>query len=94
MENNKQSDTVTGSIFDLKTKINEKNMNIITDKAKLQYRANNNSGSINKEFGNDQQAAYDFANEMKETAIIRGYFVFKKRGKWQTNTVFIDHVFR
>jgi hypothetical protein len=44
MENNKQSDTVTGSIFDLKTKINEKNMNIITDKAKLQYRANNNSG--------------------------------------------------
>ena len=43
-ENNKQSDTVTGSIFDLKTKINEKNMNIITDKAKLQYRANNNSG--------------------------------------------------
>lgn len=24
MENNKQSDTVTGSIFDLKTKINEK----------------------------------------------------------------------
>lgn len=33
-----------------------------------------------------------FANEIKETAIIRGYFVFKKRGKWQTNTVFIDHV--
>ena len=30
----------------------------------------------------------------EETAIIRGYFVFKKRGKWQTNTVFIDHVFR
>ena len=24
MENNKQSDTITGSIFDLKTKINEK----------------------------------------------------------------------
>lgn len=98
MENNKQSDTVTGSIFYLKTKINEKNMNIITDKtkapAKLRYRVSNNSGSINKEFGNDQQAAYDFANEMKETAIIRGYFVFKKRGKWQTNTVFIDHVFR
>ena len=94
MENNKQSDTVTGSIFDLKTKINEKNMNIITDHAKLHYRVNNNSGSINREFGNDQQAAYDFANEIKETAIIRGYFVFKKRGKWQTNTVFIDHVFR
>lgn len=73
-------------------------MNIITDKtkapAKLRYRVSNNSGSINKEFGKDQQAAYDFANEIKETAIIREYFVFKKRGKWQTNTVFIDHVFR
>lgn len=76
-------------------------MNIITDKAKAPaklryrvYRVYNNSGSINKEFGNDQQAAYYFANEIKETAIIRGYFVFKKRGKWQTNTVFIDHVFR
>lgn len=69
-------------------------MNIITDHAKLHYRVNNNSESINKEFGNDQQAAYDFANEIKETAIIRGYFVFKKRGKWRTNTVFIDHVFR
>ena len=98
MENNKQSDTVTGSIFDLKTKINEKNMNIITDKtkapAKLRYRVSNNSGSINKEFGKNQQAAYDFANEMKETATIRGYFVFKHRGQWQTNTVFIDHVFK
>lgn len=73
-------------------------MNIITDKAKapakLRYRVNNNSGSINKEFGNDQQAAYYFANEIKETAIIRGYFVFKHRGQWQTNTVFIDHVFK
>lgn len=73
-------------------------MNIITDKtkapAKLRYRVSNNSGSINKEVGNDQQAAYDFANEIKETVIIRGYFVFKKRGKWRTNTVFIDHVFR
>lgn len=98
MENNKQSDTVTGSIFDLKTKINEKNMNIITDKtkapAKLRYRVSNNSGTINKEFGKNQQAAYDFANEMKETATIRGYFVFKHRGQWQTNTVFIDHVFK
>lgn len=28
------------------------------------------------------------------TAIIRGYFVFKKREKWQTNKVFIDRVFR
>ena len=73
-------------------------MNIITDKtkapAKLHYRVSNNSGSINKEFGKDQQAAYDFANEMKETATIRGYFVFKSKGEWQTNTVFIDHVFK
>lgn len=45
-------------------------MNIITDHVKLRYRLSNNSGSINKEFGNDQQAAYDFANEIKETAII------------------------
>lgn len=63
-------------------------MNIITDKAKtpakLRYRVSNNSGTINKEFGKNQQAAYDFANEMKETATIRGYFVFKKRGEWQT----------
>lgn len=69
-------------------------MNIITDHAKLHYRVNNNSESINKEFRNDQQAAYYFANEIKETAIIRGYFVFKHRGQWQTNTVFIDHVFK
>lgn len=48
------------------------NMNIITDKAKtpakLRYRVSDNSGTINKEFGKNQQAAYDFANEMKETA--------------------------
>lgn len=73
-------------------------MDIITDKAKvpakLRYRVSNNSGTINKEFGKNQQAAYDFANEMKETAIIRGYFVFKHRGQWRTNTVFIDHVFK
>ena len=66
-------------------------MNIITDKAKtpakLRYRVSN-------KFGKNQQAAYDFANEMKETATIRGYFVFKHRGQWQTNTVFIDHVFK
>lgn len=55
-------------------------MNIITDPAKLRYRVSNNSGTINKEFGKNQQAAYDFANEMKETATIRGYFVFKHRG--------------
>ena len=76
----------------------EKKMNIITDRtkapAKLHYRVSNNSGSINKEFGKNQQAAYDFANGMKETATIRGYFVFKYRGEWQTNTVFIDHVFK
>lgn len=73
-------------------------MNIITDKtkapAKLRYMVSNNSGTINEKFGKDQQAAYDFANGMNETAIIRGYFVFKKRGEWQTNTVFIDHVFK
>lgn len=37
-------------------------MNIITDKtkapAKPRYRVSNNSGSINKEFGKNQQAAY------------------------------------
>lgn len=73
-------------------------MNIITDRtkapAKLRYRVSNNSGTINEEFGKDQQAAYDFANGMNETAIIRGYFVSKKLGEWQTNTVFIDHVFK
>lgn len=73
-------------------------MNIITDKskvpAKLHYKVSNNSGSISKEFGKNQQAAYDFANSLNETATIRGYFVFKKRGEWQTNTVFIDHVFK
>lgn len=73
-------------------------MNIITDRtkapAKLRYRVSNNSGTINKEFGKNQQAAYDFANEMKETATIRGYFAFKSKGEWQTNTVFIDHVFK
>lgn len=73
-------------------------MNIITDKAKtpakLRYRVSDNSGTINKEFGKNQQAAYDFANEMKETATIRGYFAFKSKGEWQTNTVFIDHVFK
>ena len=73
-------------------------MNIITDRtkapAKLRYRVSNNSGTINEEFGKDQQAAYDLANGMNETATIRGYFVFKKRGEWQTNTVFIDHVFK
>lgn len=62
-------------------------MNIITNKtkapAKLRYRVSNNSGSINKEFGKDQQAAYDFANEMKETATIRGYLSLnqKENGK-------------
>ena len=69
-------------------------MNIITDRtkapAKLRYRVSNNSGTINEEFGKDQH----FANGMNETATIRGYFVFKKHGEWQTNTVFIDHVFK
>lgn len=73
-------------------------MNIITDRtkayAKLHYRVSNNSGTIYKEFGKNQQSAYDFANGMNETATIRGYFVFKKRGEWRTNTVFIDHIFK
>jgi hypothetical protein len=73
-------------------------MNIITDRtkvpAKLHYKVSNNSGTIYKEFGKSQQAAYDFAASMNETAIIRGYFVFKKYGEWQTNTVFIDHIFK
>lgn len=37
---------------------------MITDRKKapacLRYNVNNNSGSINNEFGKDQQAAYDF----------------------------------
>ena len=68
-------------------------MNIITDKtkapAKLRYRVSNNSGTINKEFGKNQQAAYDFANEMKETAAIRGYFEgnnqLSRRGEQQAD---------
>lgn len=44
-----------------------------------------NSGSINKEFGKDRKAAYDFADEMKETAAIRGYFVFKSNFVWCFN---------
>ena len=47
---------------------------MITDRKKapacLRYNVSNNSGSINKEFGKDQQAAYDFASQMNETAII------------------------
>lgn len=56
-------------------------MNIITDRtkayAKLHYRVSNNSGTIYKEFGKNQQSSYDFANGMNETATIRGYFVSK-----------------
>ena len=73
-------------------------MNIITDRAKapakLHYRVSNNSGSIYKEFGKNQQAAYDVANSLNETATICGYFIFKNKGKWETNTIFIDHIFK
>lgn len=71
---------------------------MITDRKKapacLRYNVNNNSGSINKEFGKDQQAAYDFASQMNETAIIRGYMFVKHKGEWVRNTIFIDHVFK
>lgn len=71
---------------------------MITDRKKapacLRYNVSNNSGSINKEFGKDQQAAYDFANQMNETAIIRGYMFVKHKGEWVRNTIFIDHIFR
>lgn len=57
---------------------------MITDRKKasacLRYNVSNNSGSINKEFGKDQQAAYDFANQMNETAIIRGFMFVKQKG--------------
>lgn len=47
---------------------------MITDKRKapacLRYNVSNNSGSINKNFEKNQEAAYDFANSMNETAII------------------------
>lgn len=73
-------------------------MDIITDRKeapkKLHYTVCNVSGSIYERFGKNQEAAYQFANNMSETAIIRGFYVFKKYGKWETNTVFIDHVFK
>lgn len=71
---------------------------MITDKRKapacLRYNVSNNSGSINKNFEKNQEAAYDFANSMNETAIIRGYIFVKRRGQWERNTIFMDHVFR
>lgn len=71
---------------------------MITDRKKapacLRYNVSNNSGSINKNFEKNQEAAYDFANSMKETAIIRGYIFVKQKGQWVRNTVFMDHIFR
>ena len=71
---------------------------MITDRKKapvcLRYNVSNNSGSINKNFEKNQEAAYDFANSMNETAIIRGYVFVKQKGQWVRNTVFMDHVFR
>lgn len=71
---------------------------MITDREKvpacLRYNVSNNSGSINKNFEKNQEAAYNFANSMNETAIIRGYIFVKHKGQWVRNTVFIDHIFR
>lgn len=71
---------------------------MITDRKKapacLRYNVSNNSGSINKNFEKNQEEAYNFANSMNETAIIRGYIFVKHRGQWVRNTVFMDHVFR
>lgn len=72
---------------------------MITDKNKapkdLHYNVSNNSGSINKNFGKgDIQAAYDFAETMKENAAIRGWVYFKHCGKWEHNTVYMNHIFR
>lgn len=70
------------------------------EKIKLAFSFGNGTEKDFKRYCKDNkckivsEAAYDFANEMKETATIRGYFVFKHRGQWQTNTVFIDHVFK
>ncbi len=51
-------------------------MNIITDKtkapAKLRYRVSNNSGSINKEFGKNQQAAYPGMENNKQSDTVTG----------------------
>lgn len=32
-------------------------------------------------------------SDNERNGTIRGYFAFKSKGEWQTNTVFIDHVF-
>ena len=73
-------------------------MNFITDKNKapknLHYSVTNNSGSIFKTFGKNQDEAYKFAESMNETAIIRGWYYYKDRGKWAKRTIFIDHIFR
>lgn len=31
-------------------------------------------------------------SDNERNGTIRGYFAFKSKGEWQTNTVFIDHV--
>lgn len=71
---------------------------MITDRKKapekLHYNVSNNLGSINKDFGKDQNAAYEFAVKMEETAIIRGFLVYKYRGKWVRHTIFIDHIWK
>lgn len=73
-------------------------MNIITDRNKapknLHYNVSNNLGDINVNFGKNQTEAYKFAESMNETAIVRGWYYYKDRGKWAKCTIFIDHVFR
>lgn len=73
-------------------------MDIITDGDKapnnIHYSVTNSSGSVLKKFGKGQKAAYDYAQSMNETAIIRGCYIFKYRGEWCTRTVFMDHIFR
>lgn len=36
----------------------------------------------------------DEQSDNERNGTIRGYFAFKSKGEWQTNTVFIDHVFK
>lgn len=66
-------------------------MNIITDKtkapAKLRYRVSNNSGSINKEFGKNQQAAY---YGIKEQMISMFSYRINKDKRFYTIEIFIE----
>lgn len=72
---------------------------MITDRKKapdyLHYNVSNNSGSINKDFGKNQTEAYTFAYNMKETAIIRGfYYYMHPRLGYVRKTIFLDHIWK